>query len=87
VLKEPWRFVPVIRPNMIDKTRIIDTELEQMINEINYYLGRNYYWAKLNRIKGIKRRWWRDEAKKNEADRYKNKSLHQILDLINEEKI
>jgi hypothetical protein len=72
---------------MIDKTRIIDTELEQMINEINYYLGRNYYWAKLNRIKGIKRRWWRDEAKKNEADRYKNKSLHQILDLINEEKI
>ena len=87
VFKEPWRFILVVRPNMIDKTRIIDTELEQMIKQINYYLERNYYWTRLNRIKGIKRRWWKEGIKKNEVNKYKNKSLHQILDLINEEKI
>ena len=35
VFKEPWRYVLRIRPNMIDKVKAHDNELEQRIAEVN----------------------------------------------------
>jgi hypothetical protein len=41
VFTEPWRFVLKISPNIIDKVRIRDVEIEQRIKEIDNYITRN----------------------------------------------
>ena len=35
IFKEPWRYVLRIRPNMIDKVKAHDNELEQRIAEVD----------------------------------------------------
>ena len=42
VFKEPWRYVLRIRPNMIDKVKAHDNELEQRIAEVHAKIWHNY---------------------------------------------
>ena len=41
VFKEPWRFVLRVRPNIVDKVRVKDVELEARIQEIDDYIEWN----------------------------------------------
>lgn len=87
VFVEPWRFVLRVKPHMIDKVRIKDAELESQIDQLNNYIERNDLRKRMDKILGINHRyrWWKWERLKkyNEVCPYKNKSLHQILDIIN----
>lgn len=42
VFKEPWRFVLRIRPNMIEKVKLFDAELEQKMAEVDAIIYDNY---------------------------------------------
>jgi hypothetical protein len=81
LFKEPWRFVLVVKPNMIDKIRIKDAVLESRLDELDNYLERNNYRARLNKILHGKSRWkcWKQEGKYYEVYMYKNKSVTDML--------
>lgn len=83
--KEPWRFVLVIRPNMIDKERIVDGALESRKKQIENYLEKNDLDGRQMRLLfGSWKRWSTNKEfeKYNEVSLFKNMSLLQILDLI-----
>lgn len=82
---EPWRFVLRIRANMIDRIRIKDALLESEIRVLINYLERNDLRGKQTKLLyGNWKRWSTNKEfkKYNEINRYKNKSLIQILDLL-----
>ncbi len=80
---EPWRFVLKIKPNMIEKIRIKDAVLESQMKEIDNYLCRNDYRKRQRKlVYGYYQYNWKPVEKYGEADPYKNKSLLQVLDLI-----
>jgi hypothetical protein len=81
---EPWRFVLKVRPNMIDKVRIKDVELESRIQQIDDYFERNNYRGKLlNLLHGHNRwNWRRRVVNEREKYEYRHKSLSQILDSV-----
>lgn len=87
VFNEPWRFVLRVRPNMIDKIRIKDAELESRIKAIDNYLEKNDYRRRLNKLlNGDAGNHWRKyETNEKEAYCYKNKPMTAILDLIKAE--
>lgn len=84
VFNELWRFVLKVKPNMIDKIRIKDAELESELQQIDNYMERNDYRKRLVKLLdggcGYKR--WKDVEKHTELNLYCNKSLVQTLDLI-----
>lgn len=84
VFNEPWRFVLVIKPNMIDKVRIKDAFLESELQRIENYLERNDLRKKQSKIVyGYgKYRWRKDLTKHKEIYKYKFKSKNQVLDII-----
>lgn len=84
VFAEPWRFILVVRPNMIDKIRIKDAFLESELQRISNYLERNALRQKQSRIVHgySKRRSWREIVKHKEVYGYRFKSTSQMLDII-----
>jgi len=84
VFREPWRFVLRIRPNMIDKVRKIESlEVEARLKAIHDYVEWNAYKGRKNKVvHGYN--WWRPDPQDEEPYIFKNKSLSQILDLIND---
>jgi hypothetical protein len=84
VFTEPWRFVLVVRPNMIDKIRIKDAFLESELQRIENYLERNALRQKQSKIVHgyCQRRRWREIVKHKEINGYKFKSINQVLDII-----
>lgn len=87
VFNEPWRFVLRVRPNMIDKVKIRDHELESMLWAINDYMDRNRYYRRLHKLLYGYGRWSRryKYEKNHEKNPLKNKPLHEILDAAKEE--
>lgn len=87
VFNEPWRFVLRVRPNMIDKLKVMDSEIESRSQEIDNYLKGNAYdnvlygklfgYGRHDHLKGLER-----EKEKNPM---KHKPLHRILDELKEE--
>ena len=51
VFNEPWRLVLRVSPNMIDKVRRVDLELEASIERINQYLDRRFLRQKLEKLR------------------------------------
>ena len=86
VFKEPWRFVLRVRPNMIEKVRKRDNEIEARLKEINDYLDRNHLTGRLNKLVHGRggNNWLKFYEKEKEKYAFKNKSLAQILNSINE---
>jgi len=87
VFREPWRFVLKVRPNIIDRTRRRDAELEAKLKSIRNYLERNDFRGRQARLINGHYQWWgiKDIEKYNQVNLYKGKSLCQILDLIKDE--
>ncbi|NOT91652.1 hypothetical protein [Ferruginibacter sp.] len=81
---EVWRYVLKIKPNMIDKVRIKDAELESKMKLLDNYLERKDLRKKQSRLVHghYKHRYYKEFEKYNEANEFKNKSLIQILDSI-----
>ena len=85
VFKEPWRYVLRVRPNMVDKVRRMDAEIESRLKEIDNYLDRNFYRKRLDKLHYGNERYrdyWPEKKVKNIL---KNKSLQQILNEVNAE--
>lgn len=84
VFNEPWRFVLRIRPNMITKIRVKDPILEARLKRISNYLKRNDFEKRQAKLMygRYKWKWWKDYEKYDEGNILKDKSLHQVLDLI-----
>ena len=89
VFNEPWRFVLRVRPNIIDKVRKQDPELEARLHEIATYFERNNRRRVLGRITGGNYRWWKydEQVKHNEVNYVKNKPLTKIISELKEEKL
>jgi hypothetical protein len=89
VFVEPWRFVLRIRPNMIDKVRIKDAELESQITQLDNFLEKNDWEKRMHRLLfgNYKYKWWKwkELEKFDETFSYKTKSLIQLLDILKEE--
>ncbi len=87
VFNEPWRFVLRVRPHLIDKVRVLDSEIESRRKEIDNYLDRNYYDHVLYRILHGhgKYSYWKDYEKEKEKNPLKHKPLHRILDELKDE--
>lgn len=83
---EPWRFVLVIKPNIIYRVKKLDAAINKRIEEIDNYLKRNDYQKRQQKIVHgkYKYRYCPDIEKYNEVNPYKNKSLIQLLDMIKE---
>jgi hypothetical protein len=80
-MTEPWRYVLRIRPNMIDKIKTHDEELEQRLAELNDKVYKNIpNFARLSKLKDWDYDRWDDLEKLRYANPLKNKSLYQILD-------
>jgi len=82
VFRESWRFVLQVRPNIIDKVRIRDHELESRIRRIRDYIERNGYNGRLDKIvygRSLSR-CDRGGIMFDEQDPLKNKPLTRILD-------
>ncbi|SEW03706.1 hypothetical protein [Chitinophaga arvensicola] len=80
VVKEPWRFVLQIRPNMITRKRIVLPEVSSAIDQLQNYLDRNQLQHRiswLTRSKSAGRRRWELADKKK--DQIKKYTLLQIL--------
>lgn len=86
VFNEPWRFVLRVRPNMIDKVRVLDSEIESRMKEIDNYFDRNHYDHVLIRILNGHGRYncWKGYEKEKEKNSLKHKPLHRILDELEE---
>ena len=89
VFNEPWRFVLRVRPNMIDKVKIVDGEIESRMARIDNYLCKNdYSHIQLKLLYGNNKwRSFKDFEKYNEKNPLKNKPLHEILKAAKEELI
>lgn len=88
VFNEPWRFVLRIRPNMVDKIKRIDAEIESRSKEISNYFDRNHYWNRLRRIQdGGNYKYWKSYEELNFRNKnpFRNKSFQRVLNEINEE--
>ena len=92
IFSEPWRFILTVKPNMIDKKRVTDPELESEIEQIWQYLGRSCYDRRLEKIRDgssgyrdHKHYWYYPKPK--EAALFKKKRIAQWLDEIKEEQI
>jgi hypothetical protein len=80
VFKEPWRYVLRIRPNIIDKIRVHDAELEQRIKIIDMKLYKNYLnYGRLAKIRDWGYDRWGDMEKEKYRNPLKDKSLHAIM--------
>ena len=86
VFNEPWRFVLITKPNMITKIRKIDPPLESRLQEIRSFLERNDHEGRSAKLLCGNYQWrgWKEFEKYNEANPYKNKSLQQVIDMVNE---
>jgi hypothetical protein len=84
VFNEPWRFVLKVQPNIIDKIRKKDPELEARLHEIASYLEKNAFRRIQSRLLYGHARWrYRSGVeRRNEVTCLKNKSLTKILDEI-----
>lgn len=79
VFKEPWRFVLRIRPNMIEKVKLFDVELEQKMAQVDAVIYDNY--KNLGRLKKL-RDWGRynDYNVEKHKNPLKNMPLHLIIE-------
>ncbi|MBX2921701.1 MAG: hypothetical protein KF746_05845 [Chitinophagaceae bacterium] len=91
VFTEPWRFVMSVRPNMIDKVRIKDAALESQIDQLDNYIKRRDLEKRMDKIlhRRHRDRWWKwkNIERHDEINPYKNKSLCQVLDILQQEAI
>ncbi|MGV3588802.1 MAG: hypothetical protein ACO1OF_17485 [Adhaeribacter sp.] len=80
---EPWRFRLKIAPNLITQVPRKDFVLEKRLNEIDYYLERNFLEMKLQKLKyGYARYRYSDIQERIEyRNPLKNQALAQILDM------
>jgi hypothetical protein len=87
VFVEPWRFVLCVRPNIIDKVRIRDVELESRIKQVDNYMERNDFRKRQQRIMHGNYQNWRyfDFEKFSEKNALKNQPLQRILDDLKDE--
>ncbi|MES1225069.1 MAG: hypothetical protein ABUT20_56805 [Bacteroidota bacterium] len=87
VFIEPWRFVLRVKPNIIDKIRVKDADLESEIARLRNFLERNDLENRLDKItRGNTYKWWKwgSLEKYDEKNIYKNKSLEQLIDITSE---
>ena len=89
VFIEPWRFRLKVQPNLIDKVRKTDPELEARLHEIESFLEINGFERVLGRLLDRNSRWWknREPPKHQEVFYRQNKPLLSMLDVLQEEKI
>jgi hypothetical protein len=87
VFKEPWRFVLRVQPNIIDKVRKRDPDIDARLHEIDNYLERNAYRDILAHLVhgSTKRSYWKDYEKPQERNCFINKPIQRILDEIKSE--
>ncbi|AEW02961.1 hypothetical protein Niako_6737 [Niastella koreensis GR20-10] len=81
IFSEPWRFVLRVRPNIIDKVKKRDIEIERRLKEIDNYLDGNHYRGRMNRL--LYGTDWNSRLKEErlwEKSVLKNKPLPRILD-------
>lgn len=79
VFKEPWRFVLRIRPNMIEKVKLFDAELEQKMAEVDAIIYDNYKnHGRLKKLRGWGRyNNYNEEKHKNPLE---NIPIYQIIE-------
>lgn len=80
VVKEPWRFVLQVRPNMITKQRVVAPELSSAIDQLDNYLKRHRLehriWRLTRSQQSSRRRWLPEDKRK---DQFKKYTLQQLL--------
>jgi hypothetical protein len=81
IFSEPWRFVLRVRPNIIDKVKKRDVEIERRLKEIYNYLDGNHYRGRVNKLlhgTDWNNRWKGERLQ--EKNVLKNKPLPRILE-------
>ncbi len=84
VFNEPWRFVLRVSPNIIDKIKIKDVDIEKRLEEISNYLEWNKYDARQAKILGDSYKWRYREQRDRERNPLYNIPLPQILDRLDD---
>lgn len=87
VFNEPWRFVLKVRPNIIDKVRKTDPDIEARLHEIDNYFDRNALNNVLGRLLNSNYTWWKSKETPKHQEVYwrKEKPLLRMLDDIKHE--
>ncbi|MGO4294245.1 hypothetical protein [Chitinophaga sp. RAB17] len=80
VIKEPWRFVLRVRPNMITQTRMIIPELSSQIQQLKNYIDHHYLDHKIRKlVDGSVYRWSGWLSIEKGKYKFKKKPLQQML--------
>lgn len=90
VFREPWRFVLRTRPNLIDKIRIKDGELESKISKMREYMVRNHYrpmQIKILHGRSARRKRCPLDLAYHNWNPIRNKPITGILDKLKDEKL
>jgi hypothetical protein len=83
VFNEPWRFVLRVKPNMIERVRKCEPELERRLQEIGRYVRGNCHDRRqIKLITGYFQDRWCDYENRRERNPFRNMSLLQILDHV-----
>jgi len=81
VFSEPWRFTLQVRPNIIDKVRIRNHDLEARMQHLDDYFERNNLKGRRDKLVYGKSRVWKGKGERyDERDPLKNKPLKRVLD-------
>lgn len=80
VFTEPWRFVLRVRPNMIDKIKALNPDLESRSKELDNKIARNFLRPAICKARSISFQW-RDRSlpRAREISPLHNRPLHCIL--------
>lgn len=68
--EQPWRFVLKVKPNMITHTKMLDTDLEKEIKELENYITNNYIQPRMTKLTYGRKYAWKSYRKEKEKYRF-----------------
>ena len=85
VFNEPWRYITLIRPHIITHARMIDSELEQQLQEIKSRILTQHLQPRISALKGYRFGRWKCNNAKKYKHSFKNTPLHVLTGIAMDE--
>lgn len=80
VFTEPWRFILRVRPNMIDKIKVLNPDLESRMQELENKIERNFLRPAICGARNTRFKWHDHSLPKTkEVSPLHNRPLHRVL--------
>lgn len=83
VFNEPWRYTLRIKPHFITHVKLLDSALQQAIDQLDHHIERNHLQCKITKLtRGNLYHYWKRYPDSREANPIKHKPLHQLVAMV-----